>query len=66
MKPEELAEALKLNNLIREAGKRSYHIESYDTEMVHYVADELLLETLEELGYGEAVRNFRKLDKWYA
>ena len=37
-----------------------------DTERVHVVADGILCELLEELGYIELVATFRALHKWYA
>jgi hypothetical protein len=37
-----------------------------DTEETHYKADELMCDILEELGYGDGVALFNKLNKWYA
>ena len=37
-----------------------------DTENLHCEADDLLCRVLTELGYGEGVEIFKKLDKWYA
>ena len=37
-----------------------------DEEIKHSMADDLLCETLERLGYGEGVAVFRDMDKWYA
>lgn len=36
-----------------------------DTEIEHGLADDLLCLVLEELGYGEGVRVFEEMDKWY-
>lgn len=35
-------------------------------EMAHILADELMCKLLRELGYGEGVDIFEKMDKWYA
>lgn len=37
-----------------------------DPEAAHGCADDLLCETLCELGYGEMVEEFNKIHKWYA
>ena len=37
-----------------------------DSETFHKVADGLLCEVLESLGYGEGVEVFREMTKWYA
>ena len=37
-----------------------------DTEAKHGWADALLCEALRELGYGEGVDVFEKMEKWYA
>lgn len=37
-----------------------------DTEMAHILADELMCKLLRELGYGEGVDIFEKMDKWYS
>ena len=45
------------------------YINSYnedDPETSHYNADQLMMETLEELGYGEGIKIFREMWKWYA
>ena len=39
---------------------------SYDEEVAHISADALMMETLEDLGYGEGVEIFRNMPKWYA
>lgn len=36
------------------------------TEMAHILADELMCKLLRELGYGEGVDIFKKMDKWYS
>lgn len=37
-----------------------------NTEMAHILADELMCKLLRELGYGEGVDIFEKMDKWYS
>lgn len=37
-----------------------------DPEMSHIRADELMCELLETLGYGEAVKIFEEMEKWYS
>jgi len=39
---------------------------SGDIEINHGIADEILCNLLEDLGYKEIVNEFRKLEKWYA
>ena len=38
----------------------------HNTEMAHILADELMCKLLRELGYGEGVDLFEKMDKWYS
>lgn len=40
--------------------------EENDQEVRHVMADSALCHALEELGYGEAVKIFDDMDKWYA
>lgn len=35
-------------------------------EVAHILADELMCKLLRELGYGEGVDIFEKMDKWYS
>jgi hypothetical protein len=37
-----------------------------DSERAHIWADDLLMELLASLGYGEGVDVFNDMDKWYA
>ena len=37
-----------------------------DPEVAHGAADGLLCQTLRNLGYGEMVDEYHKIDKWYA
>ena len=37
-----------------------------DPEMSHIKADRLMCELLTELGYGEAVKIFEEMEKWYS
>lgn len=37
-----------------------------DTEAAHGYADDILCETLNELGYYDLVLEYGKVDKWYA
>lgn len=39
---------------------------SGDNEVAHVEMDELMVELLRRLGYGEAMDVFEKQDKWYA
>ena len=41
-------------------------IEMKDTEDAHIEADHILCEFLESLGYGELVKLYRKVYKWYS
>ena len=45
-----------------EIAKRSL----YDPEESHGKADDLMCEILTNLGYGEGVKIFEEMDKWYA
>jgi hypothetical protein len=38
---------------------------SYDAEVRHIKMDDLMCKLLEQLGYSEAVKVFRRSDKWY-
>ena len=38
----------------------------YDIEEVHSEMDDILMETLESLGYEDGITIFRKTPKWYA
>jgi hypothetical protein len=40
--------------------------ENYDREMAHVNADNLLVELLDKLGYGEVTSLFEQVKKWYA
>lgn len=37
-----------------------------DTETAHVAADNILCEILEELGFTDIVKEYSKIDKWYA
>lgn len=37
-----------------------------DIERAHSAADGILCEVLEKLGYGNIVKEYAKIDKWYA
>jgi hypothetical protein len=37
-----------------------------DIEAEHSLADRLMCEVLRELGYGDGVELFEKMEKWYA
>ncbi len=37
-----------------------------DIETAHAEADELMEEILTQLGYGEGIKVFEAMDKWYA
>ena len=53
MTPQEFAEKMKA-------------CESDDLEAQHVLADDLMCELLESLGYEAGVGVFREMDKWYA
>ena len=38
----------------------------YDPEEHHGEADDLMCEILTDLGYGEGVKVFEEMDRWYA
>lgn len=46
--------------------KQKYEVEANDTEVAHYLADKVLCDLLESLGYVELVEEFNNLEKWYA
>lgn len=48
------------------AKKMSYLAESDDPEADHIKADELMCQLLTSLGYGEGVKIFREMYKWYS
>ena len=50
---------LKYVNLMRECS-------TGDTEIDHGNADDLLCSLLTELGFGDVVNEYGKIDKWYA
>ena len=52
-------------NRMREV-KQIYEIEKGDTEVAHVLADEVLCDLLESLGYVEIVEEFNSIYKWYA
>lgn len=37
-----------------------------DIEYAHSAADNILCEVLEKLGYGSIVKEYSKIDRWYA
>jgi hypothetical protein len=41
-------------------------IATRDEEVAHHIADSALCELLEALGYGDVVKLFDEVDKWYA
>lgn len=38
---------------------------TYDPKTAHIMADRIICELLEDLGYGDGVAIFREGDKWY-
>ena len=40
--------------------------ENLDTEVAHSNADDVLCKLLTDLGYGDVVEEWRKVEKWYA
>lgn len=41
-------------------------IDREDKEVAHGIADELMCRLLESLGYGEGVKEFENMAKWYS
>lgn len=39
---------------------------TYNEETAHAIADDLMCDLLETLGYGEGVQLFRDANKWYS
>jgi len=37
-----------------------------DKEMAHSRADDVLCDLLKSLGHGDVVKEYKKIDKWYA
>lgn len=52
-------------NRIKEV-KQKYEVEEDDIEVAHYLADEVMCDLLESLGYVEIVEEFNSIHKWYA
>ena len=46
--------------------KQKYEVEEDDTEVAHSLADAVLCDLLESLGYVELVEEFYSIHKWYA
>ena len=46
--------------------KQKYEIEQDDKEVAHVLADEVLCNLLESLGYVELVEEYDSIHKWYA
>lgn len=42
------------------------HVKDGDTEIAHWLADRILKDLLVSLGYEDVVREYEKVDKWYA
>ena len=40
--------------------------ENRDTEAAHEKADEILMELLDEAGFGEIAKVYDEIEKWYA
>jgi hypothetical protein len=38
---------------------------TWDTEMCHRIADDILCDVLKDLGYDELVARYKKVNKWY-
>lgn len=39
---------------------------SSDTEVAHSLADDVLCDLLESLGFGDVVEEYNKINKWFA
>lgn len=46
--------------------KQKYEIEQDDEEAAHVLADTVLCDLLESLGYTDIVEEFNSIHKWYA
>ena len=44
----------------------SYEANHHDAEGPHAMADQLMCEILTELGYGEGIKLFEDMRRWYA
>lgn len=54
-------------NVIKEATEKMKRIQNNrDTEMAHFIADDLLCEILNEIGCKDLVDEYNKIEKWYA
>lgn len=61
--PEEFAECMqRLQDRLNDP-KESLH---YDKELTHMSMDDLMCETLRELGYEKGIDIFEETEKWYA
>lgn len=40
--------------------------QSSDTDAAHSIADQAICGLLESLGYGDVVKEYDKIEKWYA
>jgi hypothetical protein len=45
---------------------KSWQVPDGDTEIAHKFADRALCDLLRELGFGEVVDEYNKIDKWYS
>lgn len=52
--------------LARSLGAMLHEVENPDVEGAHANADDILCDTLRELGFGELVDVYEKVEKWYA
>lgn len=52
--------------LSRSVGAMLQEVENPDVEGAHANADDILCDTLRELGFGELVDVYEKVEKWYA
>lgn len=55
------------NKLLKKAlGQMVLQQKETDNEVAHSRADDILCDTLKALGFGELVKAFDEIDKWYA
>lgn len=52
-------------SLMLEKGRDEYG-RSVDQETAHWMADQLMCDTLRNLGFGEGIEIFENIPKWYA
>ena len=67
MTPEEFKqEMIEIRDLDDETAKKKYGATWFSSILDNHIyADNLMCQVLEELGYGEGVKIFHEIEKWY-